>query len=451
MDYDDFIARKRIAAHDHGIDPSPMPERMFKFQRRVTEFALRKGRAALFMDTGLGKTICQVEWARQIPGKKLILAPVAVAQQTVREAAEKNGVEIIHSRDGSAKSDITITNYERLHLFDPDEFGGIVLDESSILKSMMGKTKQKLCDAFSRTKYRLACTATPAPNDYTELGNHAEFLGEMPQNEMLARWFVNDSSDTGTWRLKGHAVKDFWGWFASWAACVGKPTDAGGDATEDAMFALPPLKTRVHVEDQQLVPNIDTGCLFGTAELSATTMHTDKRNSLESRVGRVADIVANSPDYSIVWCETNAESSALAKAIPESVDVTGSDDPDEKEAKLDAFSRGEVRRIISKPSICGFGLNWQHCAHVVFASLNYSYEGFYQAIRRSWRFGQTREVNVDVVIASTEQGIWQAIRRKMSDHDTMKGEMRFAKFSDSTYSKSKYNPNHKAKLPSWIK
>jgi len=448
-DYAQLLARKAVKAQRHGIEPAAFSPVLFDYQRNVTEFALRAGRAALFLDTGLGKTLCQVEWARQIPGKKLILAPPAVAPQTVREAASKLGVEIGHSRDGTVDHDIIITNYERLHLFDVSQFDGIVLDESSILKSFMGKTKQRLCEAFSQTPYRLACSATPAPNDYMELGNHSDFLGVMPSNEMLSRWFINDSMSFGNYRLKGHAVKPFWEWVASWAACAEKPSDAGGD---DSRHALLPLTTKVHVVESSAGPCIESGTLFGNLELSATSMHADKRATAAQRCGIAADIANGTGEPVIVWCESNIESATLAKLITDAVEVVGSDDPDEKEDKLDSFSRGDSRVIVTKPSIAGFGLNWQHCNRVIFASISYSFESFYQAVRRSWRFGQTKPVNVDVVIASSEQGVWQSVQRKMRDHDGMKAAMRYAKFSTahSASIKHPYNPQFRTELPTWI-
>ena len=422
MDYKEFLARKRITTRDHGVVPTEISSTLFGFQRKATEFAIRKGRAALFLDTGLGKTICQLEWARQIPGEVLILAPVAVAPQTVREALDHLGMDVHHSRDGSVRSKVTITNYERLHMFDAQRFAGVVLDESSILKSFAGKTKQQLCEAFIQTPYRLACTATPSPNDHTELGNHSDFLGIMPQGHMLARWFINDTSDTGTWRLKGHAVASFWEWVASWAVCASMPSDLGGD---DELYKLPPLIQRIHVVETPRKPNIEEGLLFGHAELSATNMHADKRATLNERVEKAVEL-ADTGDFCLIWCESNAESEAIAKAIPDCVEVVGSDDPDEKEEKLDAFSQGKIRCMVTKPSIAGFGLNWQHCNHVIFASLSYSYESYYQAIRRTWRFGQKRPVHVDAVIADSEQGIWRTIKAKMESHDEMKSAMRTA-------------------------
>ena len=423
MTYAEFLERKTVSARASGLVEIPrLNPHLFDFQRIVTGRALKSGRYALFLDTGLGKTICQIEWAKHVPGRVLILAPVAVAPQTVREGREKLGVDIIHSRDGTIGQRITITNYERLHMFDTSAFTGVVLDESSILKSFTGKTRNLLVDTFRQTPFRLACTATPSPNDHTELGNHAEFLGVMTRESMLSRWFVNDTSDTGTWRLKGHAASDFWRWVSTWAACVSRPSDAGGD---DSPFDLPPISTAMHVVESSARPDVDSGSLFGFTELSATNIHADKRSTLNERVQKSAEL-ADTDDHAIIWCESNDESSALAKAIPDSVEVRGSDDPDDKESKLDAFSRGEVKRIITKPSIAGFGLNWQHCAHVIFASLSFSYETFYQAIRRSWRFGQKRPVHVDVVLAESEQGIWRTIREKMESHEEMKSAMRIA-------------------------
>jgi hypothetical protein len=280
-----------------------------------------------------------------------------------------------------------------------------------------------------------------------ELGNHSDFLGIMPSNEMLSRWFINDTMNFGSYRLKGHGVESFWNWIGTWAACASKPSDLGGN---DDAFELPALTQRVHVVDTPPRPDIDQGLLFGCTELSATNIHRDKRETLKERVGMACEL-ANTSDHCIIWCETNIESSELAKGINDCVEVVGSDDPDEKEAKLDAFSRGDVRAIVTKPSIAGFGLNWQHCNHVVFASLSYSYEQYYQAVRRSWRFGQKRPVHVDVVIADSEQGIWRTVREKMGDHEGMKTAMRGASLSDaSTGIKSEYKPTLKATLPTWL-
>lgn len=450
MNYAEFIERKLVTAKPQGMSEVPgLDHHLFDFQRTVTEFALRAGRAALFLDTGLGKTICQLEWARHVPGRVLILAPLAVAKQTQREACEKLGFEIEHSRDGQSKAKVVIANYERLHLFDASEFDGVVLDESSILKSFMGRTKNLLCDTFARHKWRLACTATPAPNDYMELGNHSDFLGVMPSNEMLSRWFINDSMNFGCYRLKGHAVRDFWRWVASWAACVEKPSDVGGN---DAPFVLPPLNIQTHTVEIDQTLGAEEGELFRLGGISATGMHKEKRLSLRERVGKAVELATHS-DPVIVWCETNDESEAFARAFgPDCVEVRGSDSLDEKEARLDAFSQGNVRVMVTKPSIAGFGLNWQHCAHAIFPSVSYSYESFYQAVRRSWRFGQKKPVRVDVVMASTEMQIWRAVRVKMDAHQQMKREMRHAAihYGQQRNVKVSYNPQHEGMLPIWL-
>lgn len=450
MDYIEFLKRKAAIVPDRGLHTIPATwNGLFDFQKKTVDFALRKGCAALFLDTGLGKTPCQVEWARNQPHDCLLVAPLAVAQQTKRLSEEMFGVEMFHSRDGSKGGKLTITNYERLHHFDLSKFGAVVLDESSILKSFMGKTKNYLCDSFAHYPFRLACTATPAPNDYMEIGNHSDFLGIMPSNEMLSRWFINDTMNFGNYRLKGHAVKSFWEWVASWAACVSKPSDLGGD---DKPFQLPELKTQLHVADSDIRAGANEDELFRASEISATNMHAEKRATLTERVA-LAKSLGNHSDPCIVWCESNAESAALAAAFGDDcVEVVGSDDADKKEASLDRFSRGQVRVIVTKPSIAGFGLNWQHCNHVVFASISYSYESFYQAIRRSWRFGQKRDVKCDVIISPLEDGIWRTIKAKLSAHDEMKNAMRFAVMeSAKTYRiKEGYNPNKEGVLPPWI-
>jgi len=408
---------------------------------------LNIGRSAAFLDTGLGKTFLQLDWARHIDGKVLIVAPLAVASQTIKEAKKHLNMDIVYSRDGSVTSDITITNYERIELFDCDQFKGVVLDESSILKGQNSKTKSKLIELFKNTPFRLCCTATPAPNDYTELGNHAEFLGIMNTQEMLTRWFVHDSANTADWRLKKHAVKDFWQWVSSWAACVSKPSDLGHS---NEGYDLPPLNTITHVFNSPLESS--EGMLFDIATTSATDLHRTKRKTMIERCDAVAELVNTSDKPWIVWCESNDESAYLKKAIPDAVEVKGSDTPDQKEERLNAFTDGKVRVLISKSSICGFGMNWQHCRNIAFASISYSYEKYYQAIRRSWRFGQDQEVYVHVFMSDSEMSVWQTIQDKISKHDEMKHHMKYAVFSKSEERETKvdYNPNMECKMPSWL-
>lgn len=450
MKYSEFLKRKLEHVGLTGLADVPaIHKQLFDFQHNVTDLALRRGRFALFLDTGLGKTICQLEWAKHVPGKVLILAPLAVAEQTRREG-EKIDLQVHHSRDGKLKGKVTVTNYERMHLFDLSQFNGVVLDESSILKSFMGKTKQALCEAFERTPFRLCCTATPAPNDYMELGNHSAFLGIMEGSEMLTRWFINDTMHFGRYRLKGHAVRSFWEWVASWAACVEKPSDAGGD---DSRFELPPLETRINQVETDYSIQPGEGDLFRIPEMSATSMHREKRHSLDRRVALALEL-AQGKAHNIVWCETNAEAERIADGLgDECVEVHGSESIDAKEEKLTAFSLGQVRCIVSKPSLAGFGLNWQHCAHQIFASLSYSYEMFYQAIRRSWRFGQKKPVRVDVILSGSELPLWQTISRKMGAHQQMKNAMKYAKLEFGSVHRVKlaYNPNLKTTLPLWLK
>lgn len=446
MNYTEFLASKKLLPASHPINHNGIHPALFPFQKQVAEFALNKGRAALFLDTGLGKTITQCEWARHIPGEVLIVAPLAVASQTVREARERLGMEVVYSKDGTVSSRITITNYERLEKFDCARFKGVVLDESSILKGFMGKTKQLLCDSFSQTPYRLACTATPAPNDHMELGNHSQFLGVMPSTEMLARWFINDPSKVGVYRVKGHAESDFWQWVGSWAACISKPSDLGFD---DGAYNLPPLRMHTHTVNTPMQAGEEDE-LFAMPTSSATDLHRTKRLTIRERCELTAEL-ANNGESCLVWCESNEESETLKRLIPDAVEVKGSDDIEDKEERMNAFSEGRARVLISKPSICGFGMNWQHASNMVFASISYSYESFYQAIRREWRFGQKKPVNVHVVISDAELPVWRTIERKAEQHDEMKRQMVKAIMGgQETSIKNAYVPRATASLPSWL-
>lgn len=424
-DYHAFIASKGISAATVGFSAKALPERLFPHQRKAVEFALDKGRAALFLDTGLGKSGCEAVFADQCvreTGKpSLILTPLAVARQMQREC-EAFGVDARVVRDADEQwSGVNIANYERMAKLDLGRFGAVVLDESSILKAFSGSTKRALVEAFVDTPYRLAATATPAPNDHMELGTHAEFLGIMGSMEMLCRWFINDASTASQdWRLKGHAVDDFWSWVASWGRAASLPSDLGGD---DAGFILPQLHARLHTVGVDLTQDAAQGMLFRIPDNSATDIHAEKKRTVNERVAQSAEIANGHNGPVIVWCERDDESAALTAAIPDAIEVKGSMDMDAKEAALDAFTTGARRVIVTKPRIAGFGLNWQHADCQVFASLSHSYERYYQAIRRSWRFGQTREVTVNVVIAETEHGIWRNVQRKAADHDRMKKAM----------------------------
>ena len=426
-DYDQFTASKRKHSANHGFDPLPIIAPLFDWQAHILRWAVTKGRAALFEDCGLGKTAQQLEWASQVfrktGGSVLILAPLAVGEQTRLEGV-KFGIEskVVSDHSEITAPGIYITNYEKIEHFHADDFAGVVLDESSILKSFTGKTRKVLTDAFKNTPYRLCCTATPSPNDYTELGQHADFLGICTPAQMLCTYFINDTFNTGDWRLKKHAEDEFWKWLASWAACISKPSDIG---FKDDGYNLPALNM------ESVVVNVDQTSekgddLFRIATLSATTMHKEMRLTAPARCDAVADRVNNSKESWIVWCNTNTESDLLKSLIPDAVEVKGSDKPQVKRNRLASFTNGESRVIITKPSIAGYGLNWQHCYNVAFVGLSYSFEDFYQALRRSYRFGQKREVNALVVQAETEGAIVKSIQRKIKQHETMQESMKKA-------------------------
>lgn len=434
-EYDTFIAQKTRRAQSHGFDPYPIYAPLFDFQKHVVEWGIKKGRAAFFEECGLGKTLQQLEWARQVAehtgGSVLILTPLAVASQTQSEG-EKFGImsRLVACVDDVACG-INITNYEKLDQFDGVKFAGVVLDESSILKNFTGKTRIRLTERFAETPYRLCGTATPSPNDYTEFGQHAEFLGICTPAQMLATFFINDTFNTGDWRLKKHAEKEFWAWVASWAACIGKPSDIGYD---DIGYILPSLNMQTVTVDVDEKAKDGSEELFKHATLSATTMHEELRETAPQRAQAVAELVNNSNEPWIVWCNTNVEADELKSRIPDAIEVRGSDTPSQKEARLSDFTNGKTRVLISKPSICGFGMNWQHVNNVAFVGLSYSFEDFYQALRRSYRFGQKKEVNAYIVQARTEGRIMQTIQRKIQQHQEMQEQMKIAAsaFKDAT-------------------
>jgi superfamily II DNA or RNA helicase len=425
-DYQAFLAGKERAPIIAGIEPGEVNPILFPFQRDIVRWAVKLGRCALFADTGLGKTFIQIEWARlicaQTGGRVLILAPLAVTGQTAREAARLGVTARYCRKQEDVKDGITLANYEMLPHFDAAAFVGVVLDESSILKSFMGKTKQALITAFAKTPFRLACTATPAPNDHIELGNHSEFLGVMESSEMLTRWFINDTMQAGNYRLKGHANDDFWRWVSSWSVCVAKPSDLS-DEFSDEGYVLPGLDINEHTVKVPLGEPAP-GFLFHEANLNATGMHKEMRRTTNERVARAAEVVLAEPAEAwLIWCNTNYEADALRKVLPDAEEVRGNEPFDEKERKLLAFASGEIRILITKPSIAGHGLNYQNCARMAFVGLSYSYEQFYQALRRSYRFGQKRKVEAHVICAATEVRIRDAVQRKQGEHRTMQRQM----------------------------
>lgn len=419
--YNDFIANKRLQNPPSGFEPSKLNEGLYDFQRDIVRWACRKGKAAIFADCGMGKTIMQLSWAEQVykhTGKNvLIVAPLAVSAQTVREG-DSFGITVTKCRDAKdMKPGINITNYEMLQHFDDADVSGVVLDESSILKSYTGATRNEIINRFKTTPYRLACTATPAPNDFMELGNHSEFLGAMDRVEMLAMFFIHDGGDTSKWRLKGHAASSFWDWIATWACMVTKPSDLGYD---DGGFNLPPLDIETEILESG-IESEDT--LFPVAALTLSDQQSARRDTVEVKADAIADIVNSSDEQWLIWCDLNAESNYLHSVIPDSVEVCGSDSPEWKEDAMLGFADGKYRVLVTKPSIAGFGMNWQHCHNVAFCGLSHSYEQFYQAVRRCWRFGQAHRVNVRIFITELEQEIVLNVLRKKEDTSTMKEEM----------------------------
>ena len=453
-DYRAFIASKGTAAASHGFTPANQWPSLFPHQLATLQFVCEKGRAAAFLDTGLGKSRVEAaaaaEFAQQSGRPSLILTPLAVARQMQRECAAIGVDARVIREQSEAGPGVNIANYERLPRLDPSAYGGVVLDESSILKAFTGPTKRLLCDAFASTPYRLAATATPAPNDHMELGNHSEFLGHLGSMEMLCRWFINDTSTASQdWRLKGHAQADFWGWVASWARAATLPSDLGGD---DSGFALPPLTYELHTVSADMTVDVPDGMLFRIPDGSATTMHREKRLTMDDRVAKAAEIANAADGAVIVWCETNGESSALAQSIPGAIEVHGSMDPEEKIAALDDFTFGRRRVIVSKPKLAGLGLNWQHANTVVFASVSHSYEQHYQAVRRAWRYGQTQPVTCHVVISDTETSIWNNVQRKAQDHQRMKRAMAEAMNGhQSAAAKKAYARTNRVTLPDFLK
>ena len=419
--YNEFLASKVPLFHAEGLTHDvEIHPRLFAFQSAIVKWALRRGRSALWADTGLGKTVMQLEWARHVPGRVIILAPLAVSHQTAREASSI-GLDV-HVAEDMASADghrVVIVNYEKLHKFDADAFDGVVLDESSIIKSHDGATRNAILSAFARTPFRLACTATPAPNDHVELGNHAEFVGAMTRTEMLSTYFVHDGGDTSKWRLKGHARVDFWKWVRSWALAVRHPRDIGHDQTG---YDLPPLRMHEHVCEVDVV-RAKEGMLFAVEANTLQEQRVERRATLEERVAKTAALANGNDEQWLVWCDLNDESAALTAAIEGAVEVSGSDDPDHKERAMLDFAAGKIRVLVTKPKIAGFGMNFQSCRNMAFVGLSDSYEALYQSVRRCWRFGQAQEVRVHIITATTEGAVLDNVKRKERDAEEMAARM----------------------------
>lgn len=427
MEYKDFIKSKSVSIRCAGfnVDKSDLNPNLFEWQADIVRWALKKGKACLFEDCGLGKTLQQLSFAEAVckhtKGNVLIIAPLAVAAQTKSEG-EKFGISVNTARkQADVKGGINITNYEMLEHFDPKFFSGVVLDESSILKNSAGTTRKLITDMFKNTPYKLCCTATPAPNDFMEIGNHAEFLGIMSQTEMLSTYFVHDGKNTSKWRLKGHARSKFFEWIASWACCMTSPADLGYDGTE---YKLPPLIIHeVQTSSGAMEDGSGQMMLVAPTALSLTERRQARKDSITVRTAKAKEIAESTDGQCLIWCDLNDESSALAKNIPEAVEVKGSDTDEHKRTAMLNFSKGTVKRLISKPKIAGWGMNWQNCSTVIFAGLSDSFESYYQAVRRCWRFGQKNPVNVYIITSDKEQSVKQNIERKQADAEKMTREL----------------------------
>lgn len=423
MSYADFLESKSQIGGEHGFKPLWLPPFMRDFQATMVEWAVRKGRGAILADCGLGKTPMQLVWsenvARHTGGRVLILTPLAVSHQTIREG-EKFGVEVSRSKAGEAHR-ITVANYERLHLFNPTDFDGIVCDESSILKNYDGATRSDITAFARKMRYRLLATATAAPNDYVELGTSSEALGYLGHMDMLNRFFKNDLNNSATgrmrgevikWRFKGHAELPFWRWVCSWARAMRRPSDLGFD---DREFTLPPL---IETEHEVIANTLADGMLFALPAVGLKEQREERRRTIEERCAEVARLVNGTGEPALVWCHLNDEGAELTRQIPDAVEVSGADSDDAKEEKLMAFADGKARVLITKPKIGGFGLNFQHCAHITFFP-SHSFEQYYQGVRRCWRFGQKRSVKVDIVTTEGERNVLANLKRKAAQADSM--------------------------------
>lgn len=453
MKYESYLESKMESAPTSGMTAGPLPKKLFPYQADLVKWTLKRGRAALFADTGMGKTFMQAAWAEQMTfhGRVLILAPLAVGEQTVGEA-KKLGIKINYRRKDEGDA-ITITNYEMLEAFDVSKFAGIVLDESSILKAYSGRIRTALIEAFQKMPFRLACTATPSPNDYTELGNHSEFLGIKTRSEMLSEYFVHDMDKTQDWRLKGHAIEPFWKWVSSWGAMIKKPSDLG---YSDKGFNLPPL-----VMKEEIIPSNHSdfwkeGFLFAPDAKTLSDQRASRRATMERRI-EIAQKLAKGNESVLIWCELNDEGDLLEKVIKGSVQVSGADSLEDKTKRLLGFSEGDFRVLITKGKIAGFGMNWQHCHRMIFMGASHSHEQTYQAIRRCWRFGQKKPVEVTIICSENETSILQNLKRKEADAERMGEEMTkrvcdilSAEIAGTKKEWNEYKPKKTMIVPSWI-
>lgn len=450
MEYLEFLKSKRFVLESSGfnIDKSELNPMLYEFQKDIVRWALKKGKACIFADCGLGKTPMQLSWAyhvyRHTGGKILILAPLAVADQTKREAEKFGYVAKVVEKQEDCISGINITNYEKLDRFIANEFAGIVLDESSILKSYSGKVRTAIIQNFHEVPYKLSCTATPAPNDYMELGNHSEFCGVMTRAEMLSMFFVHDGGETSKWRLKGHAEDVFWQWLATFSVFVDNPNNIGYDIDR---YNLQPINIQEIIVDGD-EPTTET--------LTLTERRQARKDSLQLRCQRAAKLANNSDEQWLVWCDLNEEGNTLEKMIDKSKNVQGSDANQYKSDTMIEFSEGNLKCLISKPKLAGFGMNWQNCHNMIFTGLSDSYEQFYQALRRCWRFGQENTVNVYIIISAKEGCVKENIERKQTDFLKMQSEMTELtkeitkkELKSTCRISTPYEPHVKMELPKW--
>lgn len=459
MGYLEFLHSKEIKYDPCGFETEEVNPKLFDWQTAIVRWALIKGKCAIFADCGLGKTAMQLQWAdmvsRHTDKPVLILAPLAVSKQTKNEG-EKFGIKVtICRKQEDVHSGVNITNYEIIEHFDASEFSGVVLDESSILKDSTSATRKELTAKFENTPYKLCCTATPSPNDFVELGTHAQFLGVMTQQEMLSTFFCHDGGNTSQWRLKGHAESKFFEWVASWACCLTNPTDLGYDGSG---FILPELRIHEVITESNDLEDEDGQMMFiPLTSQSLNERRTARRNSLEDRVAAAAKIANSNTGQVLVWCDLNSESEALKNAIHDSVEVKGSNTPDYKEVAMNGFTSGDVRVLVSKPSIAGWGMNWQQCNKMIFVGLSDSFEAYYQAVRRCWRFGQKNPVDVYIVISDAEGCVKQNIERKQADAQRMTSELvkytkdiLAAEINHTVRMSENYVTVERMEIPSWI-
>lgn len=461
MTYEEFIQSKAKLEGDYGFEVSELElnPMLFDFQKYLVSWALRKGRAAIFADCGLGKTPMYLEWAKHISqladGRVLILTPISVSMQTVGEG-QKFGIEAVRSKDGAfpKSARIVVTNYERLHYFDKNDFVAAVCDESSILKNFDGVIRANITEFMRLMKYRLLCTATASPNDYTELGTSSEALGYLGYMDMLGKFFKTDSGSlhvrqgnhmwqsSSKFRFRGHAEKDFWRWVCSWSRAMRKPSDYGFD---DGAFTLPPLETRQHTIKCR-TPNEEF--LFDLPAIGLQEQRAERRRTINERCEKVASIVNNETHSIVSWCHLNCESNKLKSMIPDAVEISGKDSDERKEQVFEDFQNGNIRVLVTKPSIAGFGLNWQHCSHQTFFP-SHSFEQWYQAIRRSWRFGQKNSVLVDVVTSEGEADVLKNLQRKSEAADKMFDNL-VSFMMDEIDIRNRYNADKQERIPEWL-